>query len=91
VTERLFTYAELLAVSKTWILESARSGAMPCIRLGRYVRFNAADVEAWPEECKRSGRGHRLEAKRRTVPMSGEAETQPGRRGTSRLGPSPSP
>ena len=52
VTERLLTAAELadlLAVPKTWILESARSGAMPCVRLGRYVRFDLADVEKWLE------------------------------------------
>lgn len=48
--------AERLGVPKTWVLESARSGAMPCVRLGRYVRFDMADVEAWVEECKRPGR-----------------------------------
>jgi excisionase family DNA binding protein len=59
VSERLLTAAELaerLAVPKTWILESARSGAMPCVRLGRYVRFDLADVERWLEGCKRPGR-----------------------------------
>jgi len=59
VIERLLTAAELaerLGVPKTWILESARSGAMPCVRLGRYVRFDLTDVEAWLEECKRPGR-----------------------------------
>jgi excisionase family DNA binding protein len=59
VSERLLTAAELaehLAVPKTWILESARSGAMPCVRLGRYVRFDLADVERWLEKCKRPER-----------------------------------
>ena len=59
MTERLLTADELadrLAVPKTWILESARSGAMPCVRLGRYVRFDAGDVEAWLEVCKQPGR-----------------------------------
>ena len=48
--------AERLGVPKTWVLESARSGVMPCVRLGRYVRFDLADVERWLEECKRPGR-----------------------------------
>jgi excisionase family DNA binding protein len=48
--------AELLAVPKSWVLESARSGAMPCVRLGRYVRFDQADVETWLTECKQPGR-----------------------------------
>jgi predicted DNA-binding transcriptional regulator AlpA len=29
---------------------------MPCVRLGRYVRFDLEDVEKWIEECKRPGR-----------------------------------
>jgi excisionase family DNA binding protein len=59
VTDRLLTaaeVAELLTVPKTWVLDSARSGAMPCIRLGKYVRFDMADVERWLEECKQPGR-----------------------------------
>jgi excisionase family DNA binding protein len=59
VTESLLNaaaIAERLGVPKTWVLESARSGAMPCVRLGRYVRFNLADVEDLLDECTRPGR-----------------------------------
>ena len=59
VSDRLLdaaAIADRLGVPKTWVLESARSGAMPCVRLGRYVRFDLVDVEAWLEECKRPGR-----------------------------------
>jgi excisionase family DNA binding protein len=48
--------AELLSVPKSWVLESARSGALPCVRLGRYVRFDRGDVEAWLASCKTPGR-----------------------------------
>jgi excisionase family DNA binding protein len=48
--------AERLGVPKSWVLESARSGAIPCVRLGRYVRFDEGDVDRWLEECKRPGR-----------------------------------
>jgi excisionase family DNA binding protein len=48
--------AERLGVPVSWVRESARSGAMPHIRLGRYVRFDLADVEEWLQECKRPGR-----------------------------------
>jgi excisionase family DNA binding protein len=48
--------AEMLAVPKTWVLESARSGALPCVRLGRYVRFDRDDLEAWVASCKHPGR-----------------------------------
>lgn len=59
MSERLLdakAIADRLGVPETCVRESARSGAMPCVRLGRYVRFDLADVEAWLEECKRPGR-----------------------------------
>jgi len=59
VNERLLDakeIAERLGVPETWVRESARSGAMPCVRLGRYVRFDLDDIERWIEECKRPGR-----------------------------------
>jgi excisionase family DNA binding protein len=67
VSERLLdaaAIAERLGVPKTWVLESARSGAMPCVRLGRYVRFDLDDVERWLEECKHPGRSIVLRAQR---------------------------
>ena len=51
--ERLLTaaeVAELLKVPVSWVRESTRSGAMPCVELGRYRRYVLADVEAWLEE-----------------------------------------
>jgi excisionase family DNA binding protein len=58
VTGRLLTateVAERLAVPVSWVRESTRSGAMPCVRLGRYVRFEQAEVEAWLEGCRQPG------------------------------------
>lgn len=48
--------AERLGVPKSWVLESARSGAIPHWKLGRYVRFDLDDVGRWLEECKQPGR-----------------------------------
>ena len=59
MTERLVTageVAERLGVPESWVRESARSGAIPHVRLGRYIRFDLADVERWLEDCKRPGR-----------------------------------
>ena len=39
--------AELLAVPPTWVLAEARCGRLPHVRLGRYVRFQQASLEAW--------------------------------------------
>ncbi len=54
---RLVDAAEVavrLGVPKSWVLESARSGAM--VRLGRYVRFDVEDVDRWLASCKQPGR-----------------------------------
>ena len=59
VTERLLDaceVAERLGVPVSWVRESARSGAIPCVRLGRYVRFDLADVDEWLAKCKQPGR-----------------------------------
>jgi excisionase family DNA binding protein len=37
--------AELLSVPPSWLLSQARKGAVPHVRLGRYVRFRESDVE----------------------------------------------
>ena len=48
--------AEWLGVPVSWVRESTRSGAIPHVRLGRYVRFELVQVEAWLEECRQPGR-----------------------------------
>ena len=48
--------AERLGVPTTWVREQTRAGAIPCIRLGRYVRYDAVDVENWIESCRQPGR-----------------------------------
>jgi excisionase family DNA binding protein len=72
VTDRLVdavAIAELLSVPKTWVLEQARNGSMPCVRLGRYVRFSEADVRKWVDSLKSGGRP----AYRKHSPTSGGA------------------
>ena len=66
MTGRLVDAAEIaarLGVPKTWVLESARSGAIPHVRLGRYVRFDEGDVDAWVASCKNPGRTIRLRSR----------------------------
>jgi excisionase family DNA binding protein len=49
VTDRLLTAEELatrLGVPSKWPLAQARAGHIPHVRLGRYVRFDPADVDA---------------------------------------------
>jgi excisionase family DNA binding protein len=45
--------AELLGVPASWLLAQARRDAVPHGRLGKYVRFDAADLERWIVSAKR--------------------------------------
>jgi excisionase family DNA binding protein len=47
--------AELLSVPKTWVAEQARQNKIPCVRLGRYVRFDEDEVLAWVASLKSGG------------------------------------
>jgi excisionase family DNA binding protein len=39
--------ARLLAVKPNWIYEAVRTGRMPCLRLGRHIRFMRSMLEEW--------------------------------------------
>ena len=73
MTDRLLTaaeVAELLSVPERWVREHTRSGSIPHVRLGRYVRYVRDDVLAWVTECKIGGRTTTFR-KRHPVPASG--------------------
>jgi len=38
--------AELLKVQISWIYEQTRKGTIPCVKLGKYYRFNLDEVLA---------------------------------------------
>ena len=49
-SERLLTaadVAELLSVPVSWVREHTRSGLIPHIQLGRYVRYRQETVVTW--------------------------------------------
>jgi excisionase family DNA binding protein len=39
--------ARLLSVPKSWVLAEARAGRIPHVRLGKYPRFEAEQLQAW--------------------------------------------
>lgn len=52
MNERLLTaaeVAELLAVPESWVREHTRSGTLPRVQLGRYVRYRRDAILAWAE------------------------------------------
>jgi excisionase family DNA binding protein len=49
---RLLTPAEaaqLLAVKTSWIYEAVRTHRLPCLRLGKHIRFTHHMLETWLE------------------------------------------
>jgi excisionase family DNA binding protein len=54
--------AELLNVPKSWVGEAARQGRIPHVKLGRYRRFDRAELLAWVEEQKGGGGRRRSKA-----------------------------
>lgn len=39
--------AILLSVKTSWIYEAVRAGALPCLRVGRHIRFTRPMLEEW--------------------------------------------
>jgi excisionase family DNA binding protein len=39
--------ARELAVKTSWIYEAVRAGRLPCLRIGRHIRFTRAMLERW--------------------------------------------
>jgi len=48
--------AEALAVSPRKLWAMTNSGEIPCVRLGRAVRYDLDDLRAWIDEQKRTRR-----------------------------------
>jgi excisionase family DNA binding protein len=42
--------AHLLSLKKSWVYEAVRSGRVPCVRVGRHIRFTRAMLESWLAE-----------------------------------------
>lgn len=56
--ERLLTVkqvAELLSVKTSWVYLAADRGELPCVRVGRYLRFSLPRIESWIAVRSRSG------------------------------------
>jgi excisionase family DNA binding protein len=41
--------AVLLAVKTSWVYDAVRTGKLPCVRVGRHIRFTRAMLEDWLE------------------------------------------
>jgi len=53
VSERLIDAeraAELLGVNASWVMDAARRGQIPHVKVGRYTRFFEDDLMEWARE-----------------------------------------
>ena len=41
--------AVLLSVRQSWVYDAVKSGKLPCVRIGRHIRFTRPMLEAWLE------------------------------------------
>jgi excisionase family DNA binding protein len=48
--------AAVLQVKEGTVREHTRRGLIPCVRIGRLVRYDAADLEAYIESAKEAPR-----------------------------------
>lgn len=48
--------AEILNVPTSWVRSATRAGTLPAVRLGRWVRYDRADLDHWIEEQKHGRR-----------------------------------
>jgi excisionase family DNA binding protein len=39
--------AALLAVKTSWVYDAVRTGNLPCLRVGRHIRFTRGMLEEW--------------------------------------------
>lgn len=42
--------AALLSVKTSWVYDAVRSGKLPCVRVGRHIRFTRGMLEDWLAE-----------------------------------------
>ncbi len=41
--------AELLSVKTSWVYDAVRTGRLPCLRVGKHIRFTRTMLEDWLE------------------------------------------
>jgi excisionase family DNA binding protein len=72
--------AELLGVPASWVLAEARADRIPHVRLGKYVRFESDQLEAW---WRSRARGPwRSDSTAATSARASEAGTRPASAGS---------
>lgn len=75
--------AALLNVRVSWVRDAARLGRLPCVRVGRHLRFTRVMLEDWLAEQAESPRSA-APARGRPGPLGSGSGGGPGRRAYQR-------
>ena len=61
--------AALLNVRPSWVRDATRAGRLPCIRVGRHLRFTRPMLEQWAAQhrIENAGAGGRFAARPRGI------------------------
>jgi excisionase family DNA binding protein len=70
----------LLSVPASWVLAEARANRIPHVRLGRYVRFSADELEEWWRARMRGPWRARGTASRTARSLLADHPAEPGSR-----------
>jgi excisionase family DNA binding protein len=46
--------AAMLSVRTSWVYDASRSGALPCVHIGKHIRFLRSELERWVAEQRDS-------------------------------------
>lgn len=47
--------ADLLGVSRRWVMARTRAGEIPALRFGKVFRYRKSAIEEWMEDCHAAG------------------------------------
>ena len=67
-----------LRVKVSWLYERTRTNEVPHLKLGKYLRFDEDELQAWAAQFRRDGRG------RRSSRLASRSVEGPRRTGTGR-------
>jgi len=59
--------AALLNVRPSWVRDATRAGRLPCIRVGRHLRFTRPMLERWAAQHRIEDAGTRFAGRMRRV------------------------
>lgn len=81
--KRSLAIRQILAVKPSWVYDAVRTGRLPCLRVGRHIRFTQTMLENWLTESAGATRQRRPAKSDREL-LESVARIQLGREASDR-------